>query len=175
MFSQLDVTYPHRLYCYAKDVLVYGAPLIRNIAKRSDPLVIVHGSEVWTALQLDHNRFIDFALLLGTDFSRRIKNVGPHRALKFIREHGTIEEMLQREKQYPPRVAPALYLQEVEVARVAFHTLPPVPDPSTMQNTEPDDDAVQEILHKYGLWKELSHGTEDGLPGNYFNDNPAAT
>ena len=150
---------------------------MRNIAKKTDPLIILHGSDIRTALHLDQDRFIDFAVLLGTDFSRRIKNVGPNRALKFIREYGSIEEILQREPQYPPREALALYLQQVEVARTVFHTLPPVPDASALQNQEPDDTAVQEILHKYGLWKELSHGYDwsypQALSGNYFDDNPA--
>ena len=75
-----------------QDVVVYGAPLMRNLATRGSPIVIVHGSEVPSALDLDRDRFIDFALLLGTDFSQRIKHVGPQRALKFIREHGSIEE-----------------------------------------------------------------------------------
>lgn len=157
---------------------MYGAPLVRNIAKRSDPLVVLHGTDIRTALQLDQDRFIDFALLLGTDFSQRIKNVGPQRALKFIREHGTIEEVLEREKQYPPRLPPDSYLRQVEVARVVFHTLPPIPDPSVLQNGEPDDVEVKEILHKYGLWKELTHDYDwdysQALSGNYFDDNPAA-
>lgn len=150
---------------------------MRNIAKRSDPLVILNGSDVRAALELDQERFIDFALLLGTDFSQRIKNVGPTRALKFIREHGSIEQMLERETRYSPRVPLSLYLQQVEVARVVFHTLPPVPDESALQEKEPDDAAVQEILQEYGLWKELSHDFEwdftRALAGNYFDDNPA--
>lgn len=157
---------------------MYGAPLIRNVAKQSDPLVILHGSDVRTALQLDQNRFIDFALLLGTDFSRRIKNVGPHRALKFIREHGSIEEVLRQETRYPPRIAPVLYLEEVEIARVVFSALPPTPDASILQNSEPDEGGVRDILHSHGLWRELSHGDgwsyADGLAGNYFDDNPSA-
>lgn len=151
---------------------------MRNIAKRSDPLVILDGPEVRSALELDQDRFIDFALLLGTDFSQRIKNVGPNRALKFIREHGSIEQVLNRETQYPPRIPSPQYLQQVEVARVVFHTLPPVPCDSALQGQEPDDAAVQEILQKYGLWKELSQDFEwdytRALSGNYFDDNPTA-
>ncbi|GJE94789.1 PIN domain-like protein [Phanerochaete sordida] len=160
------------------DVLVYGAPLVRNIAKRSDPLVVMSGPEVRTALELDQKRFIDFALLLGTDFSQRIKNVGPARALKFIRQHGSIEQVLERETQYPPRIPTSLYLQQVDVARVVFHTLPPVPDDFYLRMGVPDDAAVQEILQKYGLWKEVSHDYEwdytRALSGNYFDDNPAS-
>jgi flap endonuclease-1 len=162
-----------------KDVVVYGAPLMRNIATRSGPIVIVHGDEVRTALDMDHRRFIDFALLLGTDFSQRIKRVGPQRALKFIRQHGSIEQVLEHEHRYPPHISPKLYLQQVEVARLVFHTLPPGPDASKLQNGEPDDEAVQEILQKYNLWAELSHNFQwdysNALSGNYFQDNPAAT
>ena len=62
------------------------------------------------ALQLDREAFVDFALLLGTDFSQRIKNVGPARALKFIRQHRTIERVLEQESKYAASVVYAEYL-----------------------------------------------------------------
>lgn len=163
----------------AKDVVVYGAPLMRNITTRAEPIVIVQSSEVRTALDMDHDRFVDFALLLGTDFSQRIKQVGPHRALKFIRQYGSIEQVLERERRYSPRTSPELYLQQVRVARLVFHTLPPVPDASALRSTDPDDEAIQDILLKYGLWAELSHDYQwdysNALSGNYFQDNPTAS
>jgi flap endonuclease-1 len=64
-------------------------------------------------------------------------------------------------------------------ARLVFHTLPPGPDASKLQNEELDDEAVQEILQKYNLWAELSHNFQwdysNALSGSYFQDNPAAT
>ncbi|KAJ8474025.1 hypothetical protein ONZ51_g7496 [Trametes cubensis] len=158
------------------DVLVYDAPLVRNLASSTAPLVVISGADVRAVLQLDRDRFIDFALLLGTDFSQRIKNVGPARALKFIREHGSIERVLEHERQYPPRMPPAEYLQQVELARNVFQTLPPIPDPSLLHQGEVDEAAVWAIMDKYNLHRYIAEDWDysQSLTGNYFADNPNA-
>ncbi|RPD61239.1 PIN domain-like protein [Lentinus tigrinus ALCF2SS1-6] len=158
------------------DVLIYGAPLLRNLASKDGPLVLISGAEVRTVLQLDPARFIDFALLLGTDFSQRIKNIGPTRALKYIRQHGSIEHILEHEK-YAAHVVQELYLEQVELARDVFQTLPPLPDLSLLEQGEVDEDAVCDILDRYGLRR---FGADEwdysqALSGNYFADNPSAT
>ncbi|KAG1720055.1 PIN domain-like protein [Suillus lakei] len=160
------------------DVLVYEAPLIRNIANRNDPLILVHGSHIRTALQLSKSAYIDFLLLLGTDFSQRIKNVGPQRALKFIREHGSIERVIAQEHKYPPRLSKQLYLEQVGIARFAFATLPPIPDPEMLKQRNVNHAKVVDIVQKYRLQRILpwsdhwNYGT--ALEGNYFADNPRA-
>lgn len=130
---------------------------------------------MWDSLQLDQNRFIDFALLLGTDFSQRIKNVGPARALKFIREYGSIERIIEHEKQYTPRQDVITYLRQVAMARMVFRTLPPVPNEILIPQPT-DETAVYSIMHKYRLWKVLSTEhqwlNDSPLAGNYFNDSP---
>ncbi|KAH7922770.1 PIN domain-like protein [Leucogyrophana mollusca] len=158
------------------DVLVYEAPLIRNIASRDGPLLIVSGSEVRSVLQLDRASYIDFLLLLGTDFSQRIKNVGPQRALKFIREHGSIERMIEQEGKYPPRVPVPTYLKQVEIARLVFQTLPPVPPAELIQPTEGNPAQVSEIIQRLRLHRNLVNDWDyhSALDGNYFADNPSA-
>ncbi|KAI6040898.1 PIN domain-like protein [Pisolithus marmoratus] len=159
------------------DVLVYGAPLLRNIANRDSPLVIVSGSDVYTSLELDRSQFIDFVLLLGTDFSQRIKNVGPQRALRFIKEYGSIERVVENEIKYPPRIPAAAYLAQVEVARMVFKTLPPIPATDLLQPSPEDPAAVSHIIQKCGLHRVLheSWDHEAALAGNYFNDDPSAS
>ncbi|KAI0090327.1 PIN domain-like protein [Irpex rosettiformis] len=157
------------------DVLVYGAPLVRNISMKTEPLVVVSGTEVWDSLQLDQSQFIDFAVLLGTDFSQRIKNIGPTRALKFIREYGSIERIIESETRYSPRLPIDLYLEQVSLARLIFQTLPPVPS-EKLTPLPADEMAIHAIMHKYRLWRALSeeHQWTNGFPlsGNYFSDSP---
>ncbi|KAG2154282.1 PIN domain-like protein [Suillus bovinus] len=156
------------------DVLVYEAPLIRNIANRNDPLILVYGSHVRTALQLSRSAYIDFLLLLGTDFSQRIKNVGPQRALKFIREHGSIERVIAQEPKYPPRLSEKLYLEQVGIARLAFATLPPIPDPETLKQHDVNHAKIAAIVQKYRLQRVIPDqwNYATALEGNYFADNP---
>ncbi|KAJ6495247.1 PIN domain-like protein, partial [Mycena sanguinolenta] len=159
------------------DVVIYEAPLIRNITNRSSPLMVLSGAEIRTALELDRSSFIDFALLMGTDFSQRIKNVGPVRALKFIRQHKSIERVIEVEKKYKPRVPPPAYLAEVALARLVFLTLPPLPDVKLLEQVK-DDEGLSVVLQRFGLGKLLVNdelfGFEDALEGNYFADDPSA-
>ena len=150
--------------------------MLRNVAGRGSPLVSIPGKSVREALNLSRPGFVDFILLLGTDFSRRIKKVGPHRALKFIRDYGSIEHILENESQYPPRIPIPSYLEQISLARSVFETLPPIPDTSRLVQGEYDEDKVSNILRQYDLhWA----ATEDwdytnALAGNYFSDDPTS-
>ena len=157
-------------------MLVYGAPLLRNITSRDKPLLLISGSEVRSALRLDGRAFVDFALLLGTDFAPRIRNIGPRRALQYIRKYGTIEYILEGEKQLLPRVPLREYLLAVRVARGVFVKLPPVPAAHLLEQKEYRVGEVATILGSHRLQRLLEPDALLGtLQGNYFNDNPAAT
>ncbi|KAF8586619.1 PIN domain-like protein [Ramaria rubella] len=157
------------------DVLVYEAPLLRNITNRQSPLTLLSGAEIRRVLQLDRASYVDFALLLGTDFSQRIKNLGPHRAIRLIRTHGRIEHVIANEPRFTPHLSPEAYLEQVELARLVFETLPPPPDPKFLQPTESDEDLVTAILEKYGVHRAamVDWDFAGALDGNYFNDNPS--
>lgn len=153
---------------------MYEAPLLRNIANRGVPLISICGKSVREALALSSESYIDFVLLLGTDFSRRIKNVGPNRALKFIRDHGSIERVLEAEKQYLPHISISAYLEQISLARSVFETLPPIPDTSCTAQGMYDEEEVMAILRRYDLhWAvENDWDYHTALDGNYFADDP---
>ncbi|EMD35532.1 hypothetical protein CERSUDRAFT_116277 [Gelatoporia subvermispora B] len=152
------------------DVLVYEAPLLRNLTNRRGPLHVISGAELRAGLQLDRAGFVDFALLLGTDFSQRIKHVGPARALRFIRAHGTIERVLAAEPRYPPRMPTGEYLAQVALARSVFATLPPVPRKKLLRHGVYDERRVARILEKYHLQRLAAEDVDysETLSGNYF-------
>ncbi|KAL9710344.1 hypothetical protein Ac2012v2_006643 [Leucoagaricus gongylophorus] len=164
------------------DVLVYGAPLIRNLSSRGEPLVLIDGNDVPGVLGLSEDAYIDFALLLGTDFTKRIKNVGPHRAHKFIQTYGTIERIIDGQSKYQP-TSRTDYLAQVDAARAVFSTLVPVPDrlavsmmPNEFEFGVVDQAKINVIMERCGLGKELMMGayweSEAALAGNYFDDDP---
>jgi len=73
--------------------------MLRNITShrmKESTLVTISGLEVRRALEIPtHKAYIDFALLLGTDFTERIKNLGPEAAHKLIKEYGSIENVIK--------------------------------------------------------------------------------
>ncbi|KAF9268547.1 PIN domain-like protein [Marasmius fiardii PR-910] len=176
------------------DVLIYGAPLLRNISNRREPLLSFPPStEIQNLLGLtSREMLIDFALLLGTDFTKRIKNVGPARALKLMRTYKSIERVLESEEvkkikeRYSSSSTSAAveeggthseYLNEVEAGREVFRTIPPVPDSSALRGVERDEEKIVYLMGKYGLSSELDgdywdYHTTYALEGNYFGDNP---
>ncbi|KAF9467885.1 PIN domain-like protein [Collybia nuda] len=158
------------------DVLVYEAPLIRNLTNRQEPLVVLSGADIRDALQLSRASFVDFALLLGTDFSQRIKNIGPARALRFIKEHGSIERVIEAETKYPLQMPVETYMAQVSIARVMFGTLPAIPEKHVLEGNDSVREDAMEILQRYGLGREVmtsnSWNYSAALDGNYFEDNP---
>lgn len=155
---------------------MYEVPLIKNITNRSEPLVLVSGANVRSELKLDRASYIDLALLLGTDFSDRIKGVGPSWAFKFIKKHGSIERIIELEPKCILDVPVEVYLAQVELARSVFQTLPPIPTQVSLVQKERDEEKVTQIMHQCGLGDALM--TYDGwdhttaLDGNYFQDDP---
>lgn len=133
------------------DVIIYEAPLLRGLGSRSSPLLEVDGAQVRAALELQRKSFIDLALLCGTDFSKRIKNIGPNRALKLIREFHSIENVLE-----DPKLAARLpnandYLEDIAQARLVFMSSPPMPADDALRQGSFDASEVQSLLQQYGL------------------------
>ncbi|KAJ3901885.1 PIN domain-like protein [Lentinula edodes] len=164
------------------DVIIYEAPLIRNITSRHQPLLVISGAELRSMLNLTRSMFVDFALLLGTDFSQRIRQVGPTRALDFIRAHGSIEKVIEAETRFKPKVSREDYLKQVNMARKVFQTLPPIPEDAVVKSRDgfgegiasrSDAGQVLFVMGKYGLSREIDCDSEDALRGNYFDDNPS--
>jgi flap endonuclease-1 len=105
---------------------------------------------VRNALQLQRESFVDLALLCGTDFSQRIKNVGPARALKLIRKFNSIENLLEDPK-LMARLPDSDYLEDIAQARLVFASSPPMPEDDVLKQSEADTSEVERLLEKYGL------------------------
>ncbi|MDW5563612.1 MAG: flap endonuclease-1 [Methanomassiliicoccus sp.] len=91
------------------DSLLFGAPrLVRNLnitGRRKMPgskeyrdihIEIVELPKVLEANGLrDREQLIDLCILMGTDYNRGIRGIGPKKGLKLIKEQGTLEKALQ--------------------------------------------------------------------------------
>jgi len=101
-------------YCGSQDYdsLLFGAQaLVRNVTisgRRKLPLKSVYIEVVPEIMKLDHvlkelevtrEQLIDVAMLVGTDFNPEgLKGIGPKTALKLIKKHRSIEEVLSELK-----------------------------------------------------------------------------
>jgi flap endonuclease-1 len=90
------------------DSLLFGTPrLVRNLTitgKRKLPRKnvykeikpeIIELDNVLKNLSITREQLIDIGILVGTDFNEGVRNVGPKKALKLIKTHGNIENIMK--------------------------------------------------------------------------------
>ncbi|PYH44986.1 multifunctional nuclease RAD27 [Aspergillus saccharolyticus JOP 1030-1] len=81
------------------DTLCFETPiLLRHLTfseQRKEPIQEIHLSRALEGLGMDRKQFIDLCILLGCDYLEPIPKVGPNTALKLIREHGTLEKVVE--------------------------------------------------------------------------------
>lgn len=157
---------------------------MKNVTSPYEPLVIVSGADISTSLGLSRAAYVDLALLMGTDFTDRIKNIGPVTAYHFIKKYGSIErvvESIRDESRYTSE-GWEKYLARVNIARLLFTTLPPLPPVESLRPIEKNDKIIQDVWSRYGLKssaleKDWDYDTayQVALGGNYFDDTPSAS
>jgi len=90
------------------DSLLFGAPrLVRNLTlsgRRKMPgrmeyrevrMQIIDRDETLASLGLNGDQLVDLCILVGTDFNPGVMGVGPKKALKLIKQHGTLAGALK--------------------------------------------------------------------------------
>ncbi|GMM38494.1 multifunctional nuclease [Saccharomycopsis crataegensis] len=163
------------------DTLCYGPPyLLRHLTyaeSRKIPIDEVAAGTVVEGLELTRESFIDLCILLGCDYCETIKGIGPVNALKLIKEHGSIEKILQVMEENPTKyaknVVPEGWLYKE--ARQLF-LKPEVIDGSTidLKWNQPDlEGLIKFMCEKNGFSEErikngaakLSKGAKSGVQG----------
>ncbi|CAK7210253.1 Elongation of fatty acids protein 2 [Sporothrix bragantina] len=81
------------------DTLCFNTPiLLRHLTfseQRKEPIQEIHLDKVLQGLNMERPQFVDLCILLGCDYLDPIPKVGPNTALKLIREHGTLEKVVE--------------------------------------------------------------------------------
>ncbi|TFK52649.1 PIN domain-like protein [Heliocybe sulcata] len=81
------------------DTLTFNAPiLLRHLTfseARKQPITEINLARALEGLEMDMSQFIDLCILLGCDYLEPIKGIGPKNALKLVREHGGLKEILE--------------------------------------------------------------------------------
>lgn len=130
------------------DGLTFGTSILMRHLTASEakklPIQEFHFHKLLEEIGLSHTQFVDLCILLGSDYCETIRGVGPKRAIELIRQHGSIEEILQNidTAKYP---VPEHWLYKE--ARQLFLT-PEVVDTDSidLKWTEPDEPGLLEFM-----------------------------
>jgi len=80
------------------DALTFKAPVLlrkMTFANAKTDLQSLSYSKALEGLELTHDQFVDLCILLGCDYCDSIRGIGPKTALKLVKEHGCIENILK--------------------------------------------------------------------------------
>lgn len=81
------------------DCLTFGCPtLVRHLMAPSSQNAPIQEFSLPTLLQeldISMEQFIDMCILCGCDYASNIKGIGAVRALSLIKQHGTLEKVVQ--------------------------------------------------------------------------------
>ncbi len=131
------------------DSLLFGAPiLVRNMAitgRRKLPRkkvyvevkpVMINLQENLKKLEITREQLVDIGILVGTDYNRGIKGIGPKTALKLIKKYGNLKNIM-REKGFK--------IEHYEEIREIFLN-PPVTDNYTLEWKNVDEEKLIKFL-----------------------------
>ncbi|MGC8610826.1 MAG: flap endonuclease-1 [Thermoplasmata archaeon] len=131
------------------DSLLFGTPrLVRNLTitgKRKIPRKNVYKEikpelivleEVLKNLGITREQLIDIGILIGTDFNEGVKNIGPKKALKYIKEYGNIENLMKEKD---------IVIENLNEIRIIF-LKPEVTDNYKIEWKDYDEDGLIEFM-----------------------------
>lgn len=131
------------------DSLLFGAPrMVRNIAitgKRKLPRKGIYVEvkpetieleEVLRSLDVTHEQLIDMGILIGTDYNPGIFKVGPKTALKLVKKHNSMQEILAELGQT---------IENYESIK-EFFLHPPTTDEYSIKWGKPEPDKIKHFL-----------------------------
>lgn len=135
------------------DALALATPiLLRKLTAaqaKKEPVIEIHLEKVLgpDGLDMTMDQFIDMCILCGCDYCEPIPRIGPKSALKLIKEHGTIEkviESLDREK-YP---IPAPMENQLDEIRKLFKQpdVTPCSETPDFAFSSPDEEGLLQFL-----------------------------
>ncbi|RKO93681.1 PIN domain-like protein, partial [Blyttiomyces helicus] len=114
------------------DTLTFESPvLLRHLTfseARKMPIREINLAKALEGLGMNMDQFIDLCILLGCDYCDSIKGIGPTRAVALIKEHGSLEKVLDK---LDPKKFPIPEDWPYQAARELFKR-PDVTDPETI-------------------------------------------
>jgi len=135
------------------DALTFGTPrLIRHMlsSQARQKVVPIHEfdlSKALAGLDMDMKIFIDLCILCGCDYTNTIRGIGPKKAYNFLKEHKSIEGVIEAIKDQKRYIVPEEGNFLFDAARKLFVTPKVTPAKEVdLKWTEPDADALIKFM-----------------------------
>jgi flap endonuclease-1 len=157
------------------DSLLFGSSrLVRNLSitgKRKLPNKevyidvkpeIIELEQVLSSLGITREQLILIGILTGTDYNPGVKGVGPKTALKLVKEHRTLDRLLENVK----------WEADVEIREIyEFFLNPPVTDEYKIEWKEPDANKIIEFMvEEHDFSRERVTKVVDKLQQSFTKD-----
>lgn len=132
------------------DALTFGGTvLLRHLTfseARKMPIKEFHLTKILEGLDFSQEQFIDLCIMLGCDYCDTIRGIGPKRAIDLIKEHKTIEKVLEKIDTDKYQV-PENWMYK-EARELFIH--PEVADPAELDLkwNEPDEEGIVQYMCK---------------------------
>ncbi|GAB0099052.1 Flap endonuclease 1 [Sergentomyia squamirostris] len=130
------------------DALTFGSSiLLRHLTTseaRKMPVQEINYERILHGLEFTRDQFIDLCILLGCDYCDSIRGIGPKRAIELVKQHKSIETILEKVDQKKYTVPEDWNFDQ---ARQLFLE-PEVTDPTTidLKWTDPDEEKLVEFM-----------------------------
>ncbi|XP_069813008.1 kinesin-like protein KIFC3 isoform X2 [Dendropsophus ebraccatus] len=127
--------------------------LIRNL--KADKNIVIKEYDLPTILSnlnLSKEQFVDLCILLGCDYTTKIKGLGRKKALEMIQKHKNIEGIIQEiksEKRTPPD------FDYITARRQFLHPVVATVSPNDLKWRKPDEEKVRQFLSGEKHMKEV--------------------
>ncbi len=126
------------------DALTFGGDvLLRHLTfseAKKMPIKEFTLRKVLEGMEINHDQFIDLCILLGCDYCDTIKGIGPKRAIDLIREHKSIEKILEKIDKEKYKV-PENWLFK-EARELFLHPVVTDPEEIDLKWTDPDEEVL---------------------------------
>jgi flap endonuclease-1 len=149
------------------DILTFGAPkIVRNLTSHKIETTEIILKDVLENLDLNQEQFIDFCILLGTDYLSGISELKPIQIYKYFKMNKNIEETILHIKKDNFKIPKDFNYKEVK-----DYFLHPIVNEVSKENLKlfvPDSNKLlKKLVNEYGLIKILIKNKLEKLDNAY--------
>ncbi|XP_075050670.1 flap endonuclease 1-like isoform X1 [Mixophyes fleayi] len=129
------------------DALPFGCTrLIRNLkADKNTTITEYNFPAILKKLQLSPKQFVDLCILLGCDYTEKIRGLGVCKALQMIKQYGSIESILAVIRPQD-RIPPHFYTDYLEARRLFLNPAVAEVTTSQLKWSKPDEEKILQFL-----------------------------